>query len=347
MPRLAGADLSSIIINWVPPQLKLAGTAGKRVGLSVVEYRTFRNTDPPHLTEIWNEIFAGHGGVRLANRSVLECCVFSKPYFDPAGLFVAEEDGVCLGFCHGGFGPNLQEAALSRETGVVCLLGVRPSQQRRGIGAQLLGRCEAYLKGQGARVLFAGPHWPLAPFYQGLYGGSDLPGFLVSESQAEPFFLKHEYHRDRETLIFRRRVADPVRLNDPRLIARRGQYELRVSSCKSLGTWWRECVMNPIEPLDFSLVDKKGESVASALVWDMDGHAGRGASAVGILGLVVNEPLRRQGLGRLFVSWLFRMLHDQYFEVAEIQVEQENETGQRFCLSVGFELADRGRVYRK
>lgn len=317
------------------------------MGLSVVEYRTFRNTDPPHLTEIWNEIFAGQGGVRLANRAILECCVFSKPYFDPAGLFVAEEDKACLGFCHGGFGPDSEQARLSRDAGVISLLGVRPDHQQRGIGTQLLARCEDYLKGQGARVLFAGPRWPLAPFYHGLYGGSDLPGFLTSQPQTERFFVKHRYERVSETLIFRRRVADPVRLNEPRSMARRGQYELRVSTCKSLGTWWRECVLNPIEPLDFSLVDKQGESVASALVWDMDSYGSRGASSVGILGLVVNEPLRRQGLGRLFVSHLFRALHEQYFEVAEIQVDQGDDAGQRFCLSLGFELADRGRVYRK
>ena len=144
----------------------------------MVHYRTFRNTDPPQLTQVWNEVFAGNGGVRLASNNALEYCVFSKPYFDPAGLILAEEDGNCLGFGHGGFGPDAAGVGLSTQAGVVCLIGVQPAQRRRGIGRQLLERCEAYLRGRGARTLFAGQHPPLSPFYHGLYGGSELPGFL-------------------------------------------------------------------------------------------------------------------------------------------------------------------------
>jgi len=71
----------------------------------VVRYRTFRNTDPPRLVEVWNETFTGRGAVRLASSTPLERFVFSKPLFDPAGLFIAEEDERCLGFAHAGFGP--------------------------------------------------------------------------------------------------------------------------------------------------------------------------------------------------------------------------------------------------
>ena len=35
-------------------------------------------------------------------RLPLERFVFCKPQFDPAGLFVAEEDGQCAGFAHAG-----------------------------------------------------------------------------------------------------------------------------------------------------------------------------------------------------------------------------------------------------
>ena len=68
----------------------------------VVNYRKFSNTDPPRLVQAWNEIFTGRGAVPLPSATYLDRFVFAKPYFDPAGLVLAEEDGVCLGFAHAG-----------------------------------------------------------------------------------------------------------------------------------------------------------------------------------------------------------------------------------------------------
>src|SRR5437763_14830150 len=102
--------------------------------LPVIDYRGFRNNDPPGLMEIWNEVFTGRGAVRLRHSSPLETHAFAKPYFDPAGVIVALDEGQRVGFAHAGFGPADNESALSRATGVTCLIGVRPSHQRRGIG---------------------------------------------------------------------------------------------------------------------------------------------------------------------------------------------------------------------
>ncbi len=309
--------------------------------------RTFRNSDPPSLLQVWNEVFAGHGGVPLIYSSALECGVFAKPYFDPSGLILAEDNGTCLGFAHAGFGPDAWGAGLASEAGVVCLIGVRPAFRRRGIGAQLLERCEDYLRRRGSKTLLAGPHGRLGPFYLGLYGGSELPGFLLSQADAEPFFLREDYQVHKEILIFRRRLAEPVKWADPRQAARRNQFVLSVEPCKKLGGWWEECVLNPLEPLEFTMSDKSsGQKVAQALAWDMGEQDGR-AAAVGILNLTVLPDYRRLGLGRLFLAQLFRLLHDQYIDWAEIQVEHDNTAGSQLCRSLGFELADRGRVYRK
>jgi ribosomal protein S18 acetylase RimI-like enzyme len=314
--------------------------------VSVVHYRTFRNTDPPQLTQVWNEVFAGNGGVRLASNSALEHFVFAKPYFDPAGLVVAEEDGQCLGFCHAGFGPDTAQTSLSTDTGIICQLGVRPARRRQGIGRKLLEHGENYLRVRGASVIIAGPHPPLCPFYQGLYGGSQPPGFLSSQPEADAFLAALGYRTDKEILIFRRRVSDPIRWSDPRQVSRLSQFEMRVTAGKNLGSWWRECVWAPLEPLEFLLCSKAGDPVAGALAWDMGGHEGTPA-IVGIQDLEVKQELRRQGMGRLFVALLFRFLHEQYFEYAEMHTEQEQATGREFCRRLGFSLADRGRVYRK
>src|SRR5207244_2115799 len=147
---------------------------------------SFRNDDPPGLAEVWNEVFTGRGAAQLRNSSPLERHVYAKPYFDAAGLIVAEDKGVRAGFVHVGFGPNPKETALSYASGVICLLAVRPTYRGQGIGSELLDRGVAYLRGKGARTIFAGQMPPLTPFYLGLYGGSDLPGFLAPDEAAAP-----------------------------------------------------------------------------------------------------------------------------------------------------------------
>src|ERR1700730_4195185 len=125
-----------------PSPAGVHGPVGAKVCL-VIHYRSFRNDDPPALVQIWNEAFTGRGAVKLAHSSPLEFHVFAKPYFDPNGLILALDDRVPVGFGHAGFGPNETQSALGTATGVVCMLGVRPSHRRRGIGSELLRRCES------------------------------------------------------------------------------------------------------------------------------------------------------------------------------------------------------------
>src|SRR6266851_7294174 len=219
----------------------------------VVQYRNFRNDDPPGLVEIWNETFLGRGCVQLRHGAALERFVFSKPFFDPAGLVVAVEGPVRVGFAHAGFGCNNAESLMSTAAGVTCLVGVRPAYQHRGIGSELLGRCEEYLLAKGARTLYAGPMRPTNPFYFGLYGGSDQPGFLASDTAAAPFMEYQGYGAWSTCLVFQRRLDQPVNVTDVRFAALRKKFDLRVVPRTSPGTWWQECVLAPLEPLEFRL----------------------------------------------------------------------------------------------
>jgi len=96
----------------------------------VFNYRTFRNTDPPRLVELWNALSLGRGAVILRNSTILERYVFSKPFFDPNGLFLAEENGRLIGYAHAG---GCQAADGSEVQGVVSAIGVLPSHRRRGV----------------------------------------------------------------------------------------------------------------------------------------------------------------------------------------------------------------------
>jgi ribosomal protein S18 acetylase RimI-like enzyme len=332
------------------PELNLIqGGRVAPVGQTVVHYRKFRNTDPPGLVEIWNEVVGGKGGIHMPTSTSLERCVLAKPFFDPAGLIVAEDNGALAGFVHAGFGPDAAQGAVSTSVGVLCFLGVRSAQRGHGIGAGLLEQAESYLRQRGVESVYAGPHWPRGPFYQGLYGGSELPGFLASLADLHTFLTHKHYRVCQEVAVLRRRLRDPVKLIDPRLPRLRQQVEFNIGARKFLGSWWQECIMGPVEPLEFSLTDKtSGEHVATALGWYMEGFGGRAeAPAAGIVHLEVKEGRRRAGLGKLFLTEILRALQGQYFESAEVQVDQTNTVGLHLCHAFGFEQVDVGRIYQK
>jgi ribosomal protein S18 acetylase RimI-like enzyme len=297
--------------------------------------------------EVWNEAFTGRGTVRLRTSSPLERQAFGRAYFDPAGLILAEEDGRCIGFVHAGFGANEQESELAYTSGVVCLIAVRPSHQRRGVGGELLMRAEASLRGRGAQLIHAGQVAPFDPFYQGLTGGSELAGFLTSDAAAEPFFIKHGYQIERTTLVLQRSLSQPLKQFDARFQAFRQRFELHEGVRRRGNTWWHECRYGLLEPLAFCLEDKTTNTVAGlAHVFEMEGFSFRwGQPAVGLFQLEIRPDLRRQGIGKYLLVHILRRIQEQYFALLELQVPEDNRAVLHLCHSLGFEQVDSGHVY--
>jgi ribosomal protein S18 acetylase RimI-like enzyme len=310
----------------------------------VVRYRTFKNTDPPRLVELWNEALTGRGAVRLASSTPLERFVLSKPLFDPEGLIVAEEDDKLIGFAHAGFGPPEPPAP---RAGVVALVAVRPMARRRGVGTELLRRSEQYLLQRGAQPIYAGGHWPNNPFYMGLYGGCESPGFLHSDPLAEPFFLRHGYRIDHQVFVMQRTLDQPFRLFDPRFLTLRQRYDLQVDYPRTLRNWWRECVLGYLDPLEFVLVDRsKCQPAARTLIWDMEGFAHRWrCAAVGIIDFEVLPEYRCQGLGKLFLSYIMRQVQEQFFQIVELHLQESNQQALHFLKGLGFEHVDTGQIF--
>lgn len=316
----------------------------------MVQYRSFRNTDPPRLVEVWNDAFTSRGAVKLRHSSPLDNYVFSKPYFDRDGLILAtEDDGSCVGFVHAGFGPNADESALSYAAGVTCLLGVRSANRRRGIGSELLRRAEAYLRAAGAGALFAGPMRPMNPFYFGLYGGCELPGFLSSDTACDPFLRKHGYQPDDATLVLHRQLIRPVNVVDGRFAELRQKYDVVIAPSAGVASWWRECVLGPLELIEFRLEEKgTGVIVARTRAWEMEGFGLRwNLPTVGLLEVETQPNLQRKGLAKFLLAQILRYLQDQFFGLVEIQAPQGNEAALALFKGLGFEQVDVGKLYRK
>jgi ribosomal protein S18 acetylase RimI-like enzyme len=313
----------------------------------VIQFRTFRNTDPPALVEIWNESFTGRGAYRVRGPSLLEHCLFAKSYFDPAGLLIADDDGKAVGFAHAGFGPNSAETDLSFEVGIVSALAVHPSHRRQKVGSRLLKLAEEYLRNRGATQIVAGGMRPLNPFYFGLYGGADSPGFLVSDAAAGPFFEHHGYQGWSTCLILDRRLEGYQPVVDPRFVALRRRYDVQLVPQPEISSWWQECVMGVFEPVEFRLTDKlSGIPVARTMVWELTAGRQPGQGAAGVLDLQVRPDVRRQGLARFLVNQMLRYIQEQYFRGAEVHVAETNQAALGLFRGLGFEQVDIGRSYR-
>lgn len=316
----------------------------------MVSYRSFRNTDPPALVRIWNEVFTGRGAVHLHHASALEQQVFSRLYFDPKGLIIAEtSENEIIGFAHAGFTPDINEEALSKKTGVICMIGVLPQSRRDGVATELLQRCENYLSERGAEVILAGQRPPHDPFYHGLYGGTELPGFLVSDPLVEPFLIQNGYQIHEETVVFQREVQEPLRIFDPRFVSFRQRFEISADIASARPTWWQNCTLGTLEPLEFSVIEKStGHSVAQTLIIDLAGFSETWRkSSVGIFSLFVHPPFRGHGVAKFLLTQALRFVQEQCFELVEIHGPADSPPARRLCTGLGFSEVDLGRVYIK
>jgi ribosomal protein S18 acetylase RimI-like enzyme len=313
-----------------------------------LHYRPFRNTDPPALVQIWNESLAGRGAAFMQAVAPFELHILAKNYFDPRNLIVAENDGIPVGFAHAGFGPDSTGQRLATEAGVICVVAVRPNYRRQGIGTALLHRVEALLRDGGAQTIYFGAMRPLNPFYLGVYGGSELPGVLVTDTLAEPFLLANHYTLWDQCVVFQRNLETHPGITDPRFASLKRQYKLQVLPRRIDRSWYEEALLTPFELLQFQLQDAKTRHpVARAMFWEMDLYSWRWHhSCAGIVEVEVEEGLRRQGLGKFLLSQMLIYLHEQFFTQVEVQTMVRNTAAVSLYQSLGFEKVDEGRVYQ-
>ncbi len=314
----------------------------------MIHYRSFCNTDPPGLVNVWNNSFTGRGAVVLRSATILEYFLFAKAYFDPDGLIVAVDGDRLVGFALAGFGPGEGGSRLDTTSGVLSALGVVPSHRKQGIGGELATRAEDYLRRRGAATLYAGPMAPLNPFTFGLYGGSQSPGFLDSDAAAGPFFERRGYLAQEAKLVFQLQLDRPPVVADGRFAAYRQCYEITVCPRRET-TWWQECVFGPLELHDYRLTDKAtGKWAARASLWEMETYSPAwNEHAIGLAELEVVEDARRKGLARFLLTQILRHVHEQFFTVAEIQAAETNIAAVNVIRGLGFTQVDRGRRFRR
>jgi GNAT superfamily N-acetyltransferase len=314
---------------------------------ALVEYRAFRNTDPPQLAEIWRSQAAQRGLMQPMSMAVFERFVLSKPVFERRGLIVAVEDGKALGFVHAGFGPSADGGTLSTARGVTCLLMLRPEADP-SLAGPLLAASESYLRDTGAVELYGGGCYPLSPFYYGLYGGSELSGVLDSDTRLQAIFADHGYRAAKRSLVLHRDLAGfrPVIDRQQMQIRRQTSVEMLVDAPTT--NWWEACIFEPFDRTRCVLNARDGGTPASVNFWNMETMAGAwGLHAVGVAGLEITQTRRRQGLGTYLLGEAFRHLHAQGVALVEVHVAEDNAAARALFANLGFTQVDASTLYRK
>lgn len=315
-----------------------------------IHYRPFRNTDPPRLAEIWRARARERGVAQPMSPVLFEQLVLAKPYFDNEGLILAFDDQTAVGFVHAAFGPSEDQAGLSHTFGVTSMLMVRPDYRRLGIGHALLKRSEDYLRRRGGKVLYGGGIYPLNPFYLGLYGGSELPGVLESDIEAQRLYRSSNYQEIDQCVVLHRELGDFRPYVSRQQVMIRRQYSIREVIDPASHTWWEACTFGAFDRTRYELVaSSDGAVVAYATVWSMDFlGATWGVRAVGMVDVAVNEPLRHQGLGTYLIGDILRRLSAEGVGVVEAQTMlREHSAALGLYKKLGFREIDRGMIFRK
>ena len=211
------------------------------------------------------------GYVQPMTTTLLERHVLAKPYFDQAGLIVAVEDDRPVAFAHAGFGPTEDESAVSHELGDTLLAIVAPHPDEAKIAAELIARCEAYLRAKGAKVLYGGGVRPLNSFYLGLYGGSEMPGILDSDPQQQAFFRAAGYREIDRTVVLHRELAGFRTQIDRQQMQLRRTTRVECIQDPASHSWWEACTVGEFPRTIYQLyLRDQPDLAATATLIDME-----------------------------------------------------------------------------
>ncbi len=314
-----------------------------------MQYRTYHNSDPPRLHQLWHACALGRNAAEGFSCDVFELFAISPPYFDRKGLIVAIDGERVVGYVHASFAVNATESGLDKTQGIISALMVHPEYRRRKIGTELVRKAEEYLWASGALSIEAGGGLHRNGFYCGIYGGLEPSGFCGSSAAWKEFFGSCGYDRGKENYVFRRDLLqsrDPV---NAKLLRHRRHLNLVITDRPSKETWWWFVRFGHLDSLRFELQEKTNlEVVASGQIIGMDLFIPKwGVRSVGIREIYVPENQRRHGFAQALVLEICRRLRGEAVQLVEAHVDSENKAAIDLFTSAKFELNDRLLTFRK
>ena len=314
----------------------------------MIEYRAYRNCDAPAVASIWQAQPPSRALFSAVTPALLEQRVFSKPYFDREGLILAWEGEQAIGFVHAGFCVNEDQTALNKSTGIIFQLLVGPHACRNDIAIGLMEQAESYLRAAGSNRAMGGAAYPHHAFYLGLYGGSELPGILLSDGEALERFRSQGYGEKLRTITMQKELASFRPAFDRKQMQIRRKYKTSTIPDPMPATWWEACNAATTQQTRFELHAPTGERCASVTYWNIEPLSSSwGLYAMGLSELEVDESCRRQGIATFLVSETLRQIQSQGVSLVEVQMPADNEAAISLYRKLGFREVDYGIVFEK
>lgn len=309
--------------------------------------RPFQNCDLPAICEIWR----GHGALRGKyqgmNLGLWEQMVLSKPYFDPNGFLILEDEGHPVGFVHASFGRSADQNSLDRSRGVIGQLQIIDSPKHQEYAGVLLGEALDYLRSMGAVSAVVGGHFPDSPFYNGLYGGSRSIGVLQDEPRAHLWYQNHGFQTGPPIQIRHWNLCDfrPLIDRQQLMIGRSFLIEAQLDPIPD--NWCDACNFGISSKIGFRLRDRKSSLVVGTLIyWDMEPLVRNwGCNGMGLIELWVTPDLRQKGIATYMVGESLRQLKQQGVSLVEIQHPEADRAMQPLCDKLGFQTIDASTTY--
>ena len=314
----------------------------------MIEYRCFRNDDPPRLADIWRAADLGPAAVQPMTADLLEGAVLAKPYFDREGLVLAFDGDRPVGFAHAGFGPTPDGRGIDHGLGIVPLVAVVPHPLAGRNGTELLAHCEAYLRRRGATRIQGGGSGATRGFYLGLYGGADLAGVLDSSPGLQAVFLRGGFRAMERIAVVTRRLAGFRPAVSRTHLALRRSTLLRPIDEPPHRTWWEAATTTGLPLRRYELVGADNAVLATATFWDMYGLAGcPSGTRWGVLDVEVPPTLRRRGLGHHVLGEALLDLAEEGGESVEAQAGDDHPAACGLFAKLGFTPVAFGTLYGK
>ncbi|MFP6619256.1 MAG: hypothetical protein VB877_07920 [Pirellulaceae bacterium] len=315
----------------------------------MTEFRSFLNSDPPHIVDLWNSQPPQRGLVPAINTTFLSGHVLGKPYFDREGMIMAFHDGSLDGFAHVGFGPSADGSRLSHQTGVVSMLMTRAGCDTDSLSAALLDRCETYCRERGGQRIYAMGGPLLCPFYLGLYGGCQIPGVLRSHPSVRDAFSVAGYETVDRTLIMHCPLSDGAIPIDRSQHLLRRNYDIEAAVNPTDRTWWEAATLGPFARIQFDLIDQSGKRPTGEVrVWDMQPLAAAwNITVAGLVDMNLAEQQPDMDIFRFFIGEVSRFLHRRSIALLEAQYSCDDERASGVFPGLGFTQVDEADVMCK
>ena len=328
----------------------------------MISYRHFLNTDLRYLSEIWEQQPPLRGQLAKLSLFQIEHLILAKPYFDPRGLILAVEEAPqpeatvssvvprqpekVHGFVHASFAPNVELSDVDRSMGVISMLqlGQNAGSLSNEIADRLISEALSYLRGCSASIVHAGSRFPSAPFYLGMYGGSDVPGVMAQDQEFLDALLRNGFQERDRVAVLRRPLAGfrPIGGRDQLMVRRKFQINTVMDPKEQ--SWWECCTLGMANRERFSIYHKQNQRVCGSVsFWDMEPlAASQGQMARGMYGLNVPEEFRRGGIATFLVSEALKYYMQQGVEFVEAQTLASDPAAIGVFGKLGFEQIDEG-----